>query len=51
MQKKSNLIAYDFFPHLFYQGGFDITKIASLQKNDIERGNYQVFPKSTQMTF
>lgn len=43
MQSNGSLVSYDFFPHIFYQGGFDITPIQSLLKNDIHRGFYQEF--------
>tara|TARA_B110000483_G_scaffold31823_1_gene38678 strand:- start:363 stop:2720 length:2358 start_codon:yes stop_codon:yes gene_type:complete len=40
-QSEGKLVAYDLLPHVFYQGGFDITQIPSLQENDIHRGLYE----------
>ena len=46
MQSNGCLISYDFLPHTFYQGGFNITPIKSLLENDIHRGCYQKFHMS-----
>jgi len=52
--KDDKIRTMDYFPHIFYQGGFDLVKDNALLNTDIQRGNYKIFKyneHATEFTF
>jgi GR25 family glycosyltransferase involved in LPS biosynthesis len=43
LEKEEKIKIFDYFPHIFYQGGFNLVKDECLLKTDIDRGDKKVF--------